>query len=414
MKQSKDVQNRIISISDWIVFAVLFGIYLYGSFFLFYHQTGNFDGYWSDMGAYLMELKGEESGYDFPYPVMFLLARFFAHFSTPVLGMALSVTCLNGLTPLILKIIFYIKLSVKEKRWKSYIATLASFVLVTVSMIYPFTYIGRYNEIGDTFLYRQKGVFSPNPYHNATSLCCRPFTLITFVLFIDIFDKYEEKNKWFCVEYLLYSVFLLIATLTKPSFTIVMGMMALTLMIINVVKSKFKTFKQFVQFGICHIPTIIALLFQFSDVFVQKIPEAEKGIGIAPFKAWSVLSDNIPLSILLGLTFPIVVLLCHLKQLKSEREYLYSLIYTIFGLLTICLLYEKGWRMIHVNFQWGYIHGMFFMYSFALLVLLKDTFKKADNKINKLWLIPQYIVLIMHIVCGVDYLTIFLRGGLYS
>ena len=404
-------KNKVILICDIVLFLILFAVYIGWTGYLFYHQTAGNGGFGSDMDAYLMEIKGEESGYDFPYPVMFLAARFFAHFSTPVIGLTIAVTLLNGLTPIALKYIFNTKFNIMEKPYKGIVSSVATFLLLIVSMLYPFSYLGHYNEIGPDFLYRYQGSFSPNPYHNATSLCSRPFALMAFYYFVEIVDKYEEKNKWFCKEYLLFGFFLFTATMTKPSFTLVMGLCALVLMLVNLVKSGFKTIKQFFQFGIYYIPTVIALLFQYRGAFAGGDPGSESGVGFAFMKAWSVLTDNVFLSILFGMAFPIVVVIFHVHKLKKEKFLFYSFVYYLFGLFTLMFLYEKGWRCIHVNFAWGYIIGMFLMYVASLYTLLKDTFEK-ETKYP--FLIIQYAVFTLHIIFGIDYLTILLSGKSFS
>ncbi len=410
--QKASRSKKLIILSDIILFLFLYAGYIGASFYLFYHQTGNFGGWGSDMPAYLMVVKGEDSGYDFPYPLMFLAARFFAHFSNPVIGLSVAVTLLNGLTPVILKYWISKKIDAFRHPGRLFLSTAGTYLILVVSMLYPLSYLGKYNDPGPDYLYRYNGVFSPNTYHNATSICARPFALESFFLFGEIFEIYEQKKKWICKEYVVFSAFLCISTLTKPSFTIVFGLMALVLMTVRLIRSKFQNTKQFFQLGIYFIPTILVLLYQYKGVFTASGESTEKGIGIYPFLAWSQCCKNIPLSILLGAAFPLSVILFHIMVLKKNNELYYSLLYYLFSLASLIFLYEKGWRMSHVNFAWGYVYGLFFLFTASFITVIRDCF--AEDKKYRYFLPVQFALLALHLICGIDYLRILLLGGSFS
>ena len=62
--------------------AVLFIVYTIFSFELFNNQAHHesfekFQWFMSDIDAYLEEMQGIDSGFDFPYPIFFMLGRFF-------------------------------------------------------------------------------------------------------------------------------------------------------------------------------------------------------------------------------------------------------------------------------------------------------------------------------------------------
>ena len=61
-----------------IFFAALTIFYSFIMFVLFYRQCVEYQGlYLSDMKAYIQETQGIDSGYSFPYPIMFWIARVF-------------------------------------------------------------------------------------------------------------------------------------------------------------------------------------------------------------------------------------------------------------------------------------------------------------------------------------------------
>lgn len=50
--------------------------YLAATLLLFHRQTVGYGGlYPSDIGPYIAEMLGEDTGYDFPYPILFQIGR---------------------------------------------------------------------------------------------------------------------------------------------------------------------------------------------------------------------------------------------------------------------------------------------------------------------------------------------------
>ena len=61
-----------------IFFFLLTVFYSFIMFVLFYRQCVEYQGvYYSDMKAYILEAQGLDSGYSFPYPLMFWAAKIF-------------------------------------------------------------------------------------------------------------------------------------------------------------------------------------------------------------------------------------------------------------------------------------------------------------------------------------------------
>ncbi len=183
--------------------------------------------------------------------------------------MALAAALWNGLTPIVLKYYFDRFLQVREtgNSKRGMLSTVLAFSLLLASMVYPLSYLGRYHKPGEDFLYRYLGTFTPNPYHNATYLTARPFSVPAFFLFVDILSFYEKEDRWVCPRYVLFSVFLLLTTLAKPSFTLVLVSAAGVIMLWRLAVSRFRGVKAFFQMGIWFLPTFLVLLYQFGDVF---------------------------------------------------------------------------------------------------------------------------------------------------
>ena len=112
-ENSTGKRNNVENFIEIVVFAVLVGIASAVTLWLFYRQcvesmlgTGL---YHSDMKAYILEMQGLDSGYSFPYPILFKLAAVIQLVigSLPTgaeLAMALAAMLLNSAAMIALKI----------------------------------------------------------------------------------------------------------------------------------------------------------------------------------------------------------------------------------------------------------------------------------------------------------------------
>ena len=161
--------------------------------------------------------------------------------------------------------------------------------------------------------------------------------------------------------------------------------------------------------GIWFIPTFLVLLYQFGNVF-RSDSATGSGIGFGFLTAWTLLTDNIPLAILLGTAFPLTVLLFSLVQKQVSGLLRFSWQFYLMALLTLAFLYEKGSRLVHVNFAWGYMYGLFFVYTVSLFVLARNTLQRRQP----VWQLGiQWLIYGLHLICGIDYFRILIQGGLF-
>jgi hypothetical protein len=72
--------------------------------------------------------------------------------------------------------------------------------------------------------------------------------------------------------------------------------------------------------------------------------------------------------------------------------------------------YEKGFRMLHANFSWGYMHGMFFVFLMTLVLVLCNTVEWRKSW-KVIFLPAEWAVLLYHLVCGVNFLWYALQGN---
>lgn len=397
-----------------LFFGCLLLAYSLMMFQLFYRQAIGYQGvYYSDMKAYILETQGLDSGFDFPYPLFFWLSRIWMLFTTPEAAVAFSTMLLNSLCVGLVKYYFDGALSEYAKREGLHfglagklLSTAAVFSLFFMSMIYspkgtPF--------FGFDYIYRCNGILTANPYWNATYLAVRPFTVLAFFLTARVLEEYEEHFCWKNSIKLGAAVFL--ATFTKPSFTFILAPVLAITVFYRLFVKKFRFWQNTVKLCCCFLPTALLLLYQFQGVFMGTNSQGEEtGIGFAMGKAWHVYSQNIPLSILMALAFPIIVLALNGKELKYNGEFRLAWQLLLTGLVSFLFFYEKGFRFEHLNFSWGYMHGLFFVFLISILYVLKNAMKR-ENLLYKVFLVPELAGYFYHLICGIVFFCYLYQGN---
>ena len=407
MVMETEKRNRII---DWSLFVMMLFAVSAVTLWLFYRQaTGNPELYHSDMKAYILEMQGLDSGYSFPYPIFFKLAALIHLFASPEMAVAVATMVLNSFAIFLTKLGLGRLASTEIKKgwqWRVFVSAL-SVSLFFISMLYLPSGI---NMPGIRFKYL--GVFTANPFHNATYMAARPFAILAFLWYAKLLDVYEEGihgERGRIGDYFLFSLFLLLATMTKPSFTIVLVGTAGVIMLFRMVRAGFRNFVPTLQLGVCFIPTFLNLLYQYKGVFVPE-EGVEGGIGFGFGEVWAQYCTNLPLAVFLAIGFPLLVLALNYKELKGNSVYRFSWQIYLMSFAMAFLLYEKGFRKADFNFSWGYMYGIFFCHFGALQVLIKSM---AEGKKKPLLLGLQWLAYLGHLVCGLQYFLGFLRGQMY-
>lgn len=402
---------------DILIFVLLLVIVSTITLVLFYRQTtGSPEWYHSDMKAYILEMQGLDSGYSFPYPVFFKVGAFFHLFMSPELAVAVATMVLNCAAMVAVKLalnhLAYDRLAEHFHHagfWGGILISAVSISLFFLSMLFPPS--GIYLP---GIRYRYLGVFTGNPLHNATYMAARPFAVLAFLWYARLLDTYENRswreNRW---DYVCFSLFLLLATMTKPSFTIVLVGAAGLIMVYRLVRSRFRNLYPTVILGLCFIPTFIDLLYQFKGVFVPEEGE-EGGIGFCLGAVWRLYCDNIALAVCLAVGFPLLVLALNRRKLREDTLYRFSWQVYLMSFVMAFFLFEKGFREPDFNFSWGYMYGIFFTQLTAVAVLLQRTAAWGqERRTGKLLVVLQWLAYGAHLACGLYYFLTIFRGEMY-
>ncbi len=385
----------------------LTGLMLYLTYQQAFHAWAGLEEYHSDVLAYMKEVKGIDTGYSFPYPIMFWLIAFL-HLILPIeWAVSVVIAGLQCASFVLLRHYFHKYTSRTASKgkfgWQRVLATLAAFGVLFYSMIFV------YNHPFPGLRFYYMGVFSPNPFHNATYVAARPFSIICVFLFVDLLQEYEERLH--SKRAVAFSITLLLATMTKPSFTIIFCGAAGLIMLYRLLKSRFATWKNTILLGCAFLPTFVDLLYQFGGVFSGLDSKGqEAGIGFGLFKVWREYCDHYLVAIILMIFFPLVVLVFQYRKIRTNTLYRFGWQMYGMGLIMFILLYEKGFRVVDANFSWGYMMGGFFLVVTSLLVLLEETFQAKKHHPA---LLVQWGAFGLHVACGLFYFMIIFLGGSY-
>lgn len=406
---SNERTDRIIFIAIFILFSII-------TLWFFYKQAKHEgDLYPSDMEAYIRTMLGMQTRDDYPYPILFKTAALINKLSpSPQFAMAFTVNLFNCGGIILTKWLLD-----KQTRAKL-LNTFSTFGLFICSMIHGSVF----QKLGIPYRYVSTG--SPTPWHNHTYIADRPFMLLAFVWTCYTLVSYEKdfsrntrNEKGFLWKYFLFSAFLFLSTITKPSYTLPALFAAAIVMLFRLFRQRWTNFRQTFILALFYIPTLITLVVQYYVTFTGTNPEGlEKGIGVAFGLVWGYYASNIPLAILLGSAFPIVVLILNWNEIKTNTQYRFSWIIYLVSIIMALVLYEGGSRTYDFNFLWGKNAGMFLTFYTSSIILINKTvnaqeeMRLSSKKCGLLYF--QWGVFILHIIMGLWYFGLLCLGKRYD
>jgi len=245
---------------------------------------------------------------------------------------------------------------------KDYMQILITFIIIIIGPLC----IPWYNKI--IFL----GQGSPNIWHNVTLWTVKPFAVIAVYFLV---EAVRTKNSLYYL-YVFGSV--IISLFAKPSFAIMFLPAIFVYMLVENIQTK--------QFRVFYILTI---LFSSSILLYQFIHTFNSGDSKVIFDflgVWSESSQNIALSIVLALAFPMLFLLLEPKIINDDYILL-AWIQVFIGIILYACLAQTGKYYLHGNFGWSYTIAMSIVYIFSIV-----KFFKIYNEVLKL---KRYVLLLL-------------------
>lgn len=268
---------------------------------------------------------------------------------------------------------------------------------------------------------RYFGVFSPNPLHNPTQMGVRGFALLAYCLTADLLAYGNDKTcrpVFFHVErsprkyYVCLSVLLFLSTVMKPTFAEMfipaVAFLMLGTLIVRLIRrdAPVPYFKKCLAMLLCALPALLYMLTQYLVFFSLggAVYSGEEGLIFTDwFEVWSLFSDNIFLSILLGMAFPIYIFLLDIRFFIKSTMGRLALIGYCVALLEAAVLGEGGARFNHGNFLWPLMSGMLLFWLTALLRLMALEHMGESAGIKKGLLLFGWFLFFCHVFCGIAF-----------
>ncbi len=277
------------------------------------------------------------------------------------------------------------------------------------------------------------GTFSINPLFNPTHMAARPFALCCFMLMTDLFvlqdtehakDQASEADKSRSGSTIFFrggtlrisiflSLFLFLSAMAKPVFAEMfipaVGLMMLGKWIGHIKlrdgSGKKYFFGPLLKTFLIAVPCLLCILIQFSAYFLfGGSYGGGEGIVITKWlEVWSTFTESIPLSILLAMSFPILILVTDSRNfLRSDIGKL-GLVSYIVGFLECALLGEGGDKLLHGDFIWPMLFGMLMLWASSLLHFFVME-KRASGIFSKCIIITGWILILIHLHYGFLYI----------
>lgn len=268
-------------------------------------------------------------------------------------------------------------------------------------------------DAGGRFL----GTFSINPIHNPTQMAVRPFILLSFALVIDIWGVQRDKGYkgiFFQVEnglkryYLYLAVVLLLSSMAKPVFAAMfipaVGLLMLWEWFCSILRkdgSAAAYFKKCLLMLLCAAPTVLYILLQFLSYYIWGETYASSSFILTKWmEVWNMFSENVILSIALGMAFPLFMILIDGRFfIKGDMGRLALAGYFI-GVLEAAVMGEGGGKMGQGDYIWPMTCGMLLLWITALLRLVALAGTQTDTKLKRLLVAFAWFLFCAHVLCG--------------
>ena len=247
------------------------------------------------------------------------------------------------------------------------------------------------------------GQFTANPWHNPTTLIIKPMAIICFYLFCHLYNcrdyiSEKDQNKS-CV---LLAVSLLLSAWLKPSFYQAFVPALFIFCVIDVLRTKFSSFKFCVKIGFAVLPVCMLALLQYTTSF----GETGNGIIWSPWTVWNIFSNNKGISLLVSLAFPLVVMALNGSKVLKNSDTLLSLCFFASSVLQfICFSLANNAKT--GDFLWA-------VYLSVLMLFMSGENLMLQMKLSKAKYLFCSVLLIMHFVCGLGYFIGIYVGGKFD
>lgn len=236
-----------------------------------------------------------------------------------------------------------------------------------------------------------------NSFHNPTTLCVRPFGILTSIFFAKMYEKNAAHEKYWNYS-VLFALFLLASIISKPVYAYVyMPAFTIVVLIKVICNKKLEKFDWAVGF---------IMLIAGCVIIAQNVAIARMGAGSMTslglcFGGYSHLSPVQVVAVSFA-TFPVPLILFSKQGIKEN-------IYVRLATIALCVAWLEFFFIENGpsgDFSWGYQLAV----QFATVVSL--LYSIYMRKINKYRLGTAIILFAYQFVCGIWYIVLLFNGAM--
>lgn len=250
-----------------------------------------------------------------------------------------------------------------------------------IPYVYPFFY---------------KDTISPIVWHNATVIEMRLFAILSLAFFFKMMES--ERILW--QDWVLFSLFLLIANAFKPSYVVGFAPIAGIWMLIIVLNNKTSFGKMFVV-GVGILLSMIPLVYQWIELYGDNEGGLEFVLGGRLLQ-----TGNPYLKLICGLSFPVIIFFFILCERKVNSASWGKYVFFVYGMMLTnlfmyCFVLEKNDGGAG-NIAWGLKAILYIVYLIDgyVLVMLYPKRKRACILLS--------IIPVVQLLSGIIYTIILL------
>lgn len=238
-------------------------------------------------------------------------------------------------------------------------------------------------------------------WHNPTYLIVKPFAVLIFFLYYEIFKEYakagEASSKKINRQLFLVSVVLFISAIAKPNFYQIFLPGLVLYCLIELIRSRGRSFFFLVKIALSVVPVTITGLIQ---IVALNTSSQESGIGIGFLRVWTHWTPHWFIALIISVTFPIGVMLLLKKDVIRDKMVLLALSTFMSGMLQYMFLFIKK-APFAGDFGWGFNLAIFLF--FIVSIIKFENMELPKGKRGSVLYNICKVVFALHFICGIIY-----------
>jgi hypothetical protein len=260
------------------------------------------------------------------------------------------------------------------------LSNLIGFCLITAFCFYlP-------KELGLT-KYAYLGQIPPNVWHNSTTIALIPFAFLLYRQSYKLLEKFDLKNLYWIIGLVVLN------NLIKPSFFLCF---AAVFPLMALMRYKLKK-----EFFLSLIPVVLGFVLIVLE-YIAIYQLGKSSIAVEPFAWWRIYAENIPVSILISVAFPLAYLVFYFKRVKNETFLYYAYLLFSVAIIILALFVEKGHRESDGNFFWQTTACNYILFSAVATDFARNLLREGKLNVKDMIIAGVFA---LHVVSGWLYLA---------